>query len=94
MYTLSSFDIVSFFSKFIKLDDFNYDKAEKITSTTTAMAKSCQTVTKVTKIITIASSLGTLLIIFNDEEANVPMTTIIIIPVRAAIGIISIHLEK
>ena len=79
----------------IEVDDFQaYDKAEKITPTITAIAKSCHTVTLVTRIITMASSFGTLDNIFKDAQANVPITTIIMIPVNAAIGIISIHLEK
>ena len=58
------------------------------------MARSWATVTTVTSITTRASSLGTLSKSLRDGQANVPITTIIIIPVKAARGIISIRLER
>ena len=58
------------------------------------MARSCITVTPVTRTITKASSLGILNKSFSDGQAKVPITTIIMIPVRAAMGICSIRLDK
>ena len=63
---------------------------ETITPTTTATAKSSATVTTVTKIITRASDLGTLVKSRIEFHAKVPITTINITPTNAAIGISSI----
>ena len=79
----------------MKLEDFHAQvNAETITPTITATARSCQTVTAVTRIITKASPFGTLRIILKEVHAKVPTTTIIIMPTRAAMGIISIQLDK
>ena len=65
-----------------------------MTPTTTAIAKSWITVTPVTRMITNASSLGILNRSFKEGQAKVPITTIIMIPVRAAMGILSISADK
>ena len=65
-------------------------KADTITPTTTAIARSSSTVTIVTKIITNASDLGTTNNNFKEFQANVARTTINITPTNAAMGINSI----
>jgi len=65
--------------------------AENITPTITAIAKSSRTVTRVTKIITNASDLGTTNSNFKEFQAKVPITTINITPTNDAIGISSIR---
>ena len=65
-------------------------KAETITPTRTATAKSSRTVTTVTKIITSASDFGIFVIRLIELQANVPITTMNITPTKAAIGIASI----
>lgn len=68
-------------------------KAETITPTITAIAKSSRTVTTVTKTITKASDFGTTNNNFIEFHAKVPTTTINITPTKAAIGISSINEE-
>ena len=55
------------------------------------MARSYITVIVDTKTMTKASTKGILCMIRNEDQANVPITTINITPMRAAMGIISIR---
>ena len=61
-----------------------------MTPTTTAMARSSMTVTNVTTMITSASARGTISMLLMECQAKVPITTMNITPVKAAMGIISI----
>ena len=91
-YTLAPVSVTEGLSWALILEaDFQANtKAENITPTTTATARSSKTVTTVTRIITKASLFGTKNNIFSEFQAKVPITTINITPTSAAIGIISI----
>ena len=66
-------------------------KADTITPTTTAIARSVTTVTADTMTMTTASDSGTLRMIRKLDQENVPTTTTNITPTNAAMGICSIN---
>ena len=76
-------------------DSQAYDSADIITPVMTASAKlSVNTVITATDIPTIISGIGTLPNNRNEPHSKVPITTIIMTPIRTATGIISMYLER